>query len=164
MTEQAEKTEQTQQVTIYEVLGGDEVLAKFRKRQVGNRVYLSNIAWHGLIIHSELPWAALKELKDHLGVANDSLAKLLGISTRTLTSRYKTKQGMKPQIANQTYRIAQVFAQAEAVFGSEEAAREWLNSPQPGLGGQVPLELLATEAGASEVEDLLGRIKYGVLA
>jgi len=31
-----------------------------------------------------------------------------------------------------------------------------------GLGGETPLEYAETEVGAREVEDLLGRIEYGV--
>jgi uncharacterized protein (DUF2384 family) len=38
----------------------------------------------------------------------------------------------------------------------------WLRREQPGLGGQVPLELLVTQAGADQVETLLRRIDYGV--
>jgi uncharacterized protein (DUF2384 family) len=37
-----------------------------------------------------------------------------------------------------------------------------LRSPQIGLGGAVPLAYAETELGAREVEDLLGRIEYGV--
>ena len=45
---------------------------------------------------------------------------------------------------------------------SEAKARCWLTSPQLGLGGAVPLEYAGTEVGAREVEELLGRIAYGV--
>ncbi len=38
----------------------------------------------------------------------------------------------------------------------------WLRRPQPGLGGNVPLDLLVTQAGADEVETLLRRIDFGV--
>jgi len=46
----------------------------------------------------------------------------------------------------------------------EHLARRWLSSPQRGLGGAVPLDYAETEIGAREVEDLLGRIEYGVYA
>lgn len=41
-------------------------------------------------------------------------------------------------------------------------AMSWLRRPQPRLGGEVPLDLLVTQAGADEVEALLRRIDYGV--
>jgi putative toxin-antitoxin system antitoxin component (TIGR02293 family) len=96
-------------------------------------------------------------------VANEVLSQLLGVSTRTLAERYKTEQKLKPQQADRAYRVAEVFAHAEMVFESEKAARAWLAKPQPGLGEQIPLNLLETEAGTRQVEDLLGRIEYGVL-
>ena len=48
------------------------------------------------------------------------------------------------------------------VMETENNARQWLTSPQYGLGGAVPLEYAETEVGAREVEDLLGRIEHGV--
>jgi putative toxin-antitoxin system antitoxin component (TIGR02293 family) len=38
-----------------------------------------------------------------------------------------------------------------------------LQTPQPGLADVHPVDLLKTEAGAREVEDLLERIEYGVV-
>jgi uncharacterized protein (DUF2384 family) len=37
-----------------------------------------------------------------------------------------------------------------------------LKHPQYGLGGAVPLDYAETEVGAREVDNLLGRIDYGV--
>ena len=54
------------------------------------------------------------------------------------------------------------MGKAVEVMESEKDARRWLTSPQFGLGGAVPLEYAETEVGAREVEDLLGRIEFGV--
>jgi putative toxin-antitoxin system antitoxin component (TIGR02293 family) len=59
-------------------------------------------------------------------------------------------------------RHARLMSKAIAVFENEEEARLWLASPQFGLGGAVPLGYAETEAGAREVDDLLGRIEFGV--
>ena len=56
------------------------------------------------------------------------------------------------------------MALATSVFEDKAAARGWLTSPQIGLKGKEPLDLASSEAGAREVEDLLGRIEHGVLA
>ena len=56
------------------------------------------------------------------------------------------------------------MGKAVVVMESLENARKWLFSPQVGLGGAVPLEYAETEVGAREVENLLGRIEYGVYA
>ena len=59
-------------------------------------------------------------------------------------------------------RFARLLGKAVGVLESEENARQWLSSPQFGLGGAIPLEYARTEVGAREVENLLGRIEYGV--
>jgi len=39
-----------------------------------------------------------------------------------------------------------------------------LNSKQHGLGGAIPINMLQTDAGSREVEELLLRIEYGVIS
>ncbi|MGV3772845.1 MAG: antitoxin Xre/MbcA/ParS toxin-binding domain-containing protein, partial [Verrucomicrobiales bacterium] len=64
--------------------------------------------------------------------------------------------------SDRVVRFARLFGLAVQVMESTEAARAWLNSPQYGLGGATPLDYAETEWGAREVEELLGRIEYGV--
>lgn len=59
-------------------------------------------------------------------------------------------------------RYARLMGLATQVLESPENARLWLSMPKKGLGGAIPLEYAETEFGAREVEDLLGRIEYGV--
>jgi putative toxin-antitoxin system antitoxin component (TIGR02293 family) len=55
-----------------------------------------------------------------------------------------------------------LMERAIEVLESAENANKWLNSPQYGLGGAVPLEYARTAAGAREVFNILGRIEHGV--
>ena len=48
------------------------------------------------------------------------------------------------------------------MIGNEEKAVEWLRTPNRALGGARPLDQLDTDPGARAVEDILGRIAYGV--
>lgn len=61
-----------------------------------------------------------------------------------------------------TLRQARIRSLAEHVLESPNAARLWLSEPQPGLGGRIPNDLLASEFGVKEVESLLNRIESGV--
>ncbi len=54
--------------------------------------------------------------------------------------------------------------QAIDVFGSEEKARKWFETPLPALGGKRPFEYADTEPEAREVEDVLGRIAHGIFS
>lgn len=48
------------------------------------------------------------------------------------------------------------------ILGSQEEASRWLQTPNRALGGRTPMDLLDTEPGNRQVEDVLGRIEHGV--
>ncbi len=113
------------------------------------------------ILRLGLPVEELEVLQDSLDVPMDKLALMLGISKATLHRR-KAGGRLGPAESDRVVRFARLMGKAVEVLESERSARRWLNSPQLGLGGAVPLEFAETEVGAREVEDLLGRIEYGV--
>lgn len=103
----------------------------------------------------------LDELQKALDVSIDQLAPMLGISAATLHRR-RSGTTLETAESDRVVRFARLFGRAREVFETPENARLWLKSPQIGLGGETPLEYAQTESGAREVEDLLGRIQYGV--
>jgi hypothetical protein len=64
--------------------------------------------------------------------------------------------------SDRTVRLARVYAGAVEMIGDEEKAAEWLQTPNRALGGERPLDQLDTDVGSRTVEDILGRIAYGV--
>ena len=60
--------------------------------------------------------------------------------------------------------LDQIMKQAIDIFGSQEKARKWFETPLPALGGKTPLECVKTESGTREVENVLGRIAHGVFS
>lgn len=59
-------------------------------------------------------------------------------------------------------RVRRVRARAVEILGAGKA-EHWLGAPCRALGGAVPRQLAAeSEAGAREVERVLGRIEHGV--
>jgi putative toxin-antitoxin system antitoxin component (TIGR02293 family) len=112
-------------------------------------------------IHAGLPVRELQELRAGLGVPLGRLVLLLGISKATLHRR-EAGGRLGSAESERVVRFARLMGKAVEVLETEESARQWLASPQFGLGGAVPLDYAGTELGAREVEDLLGRIEYGV--
>jgi putative toxin-antitoxin system antitoxin component (TIGR02293 family) len=82
---------------------------------------------------------------------------------KTLTNRRKLGS-LTPEQSDRLVRVARLIAVAEETFGSQEKARLWLRRPTTALGGERPLDLLDTDAGARQVETLLGRIGHGIAA
>lgn len=112
-------------------------------------------------INEGLPIRELEVLRASFDLPMDKLASKLGISVATIQRR-KQQGRLEPEESDRVMRFARVMGRAVAVFGNDEDARQWLNAPQFGLSGAVPLDYAKTEVGAREVENLLGRIEHGV--
>lgn len=108
-----------------------------------------------------LPVRELDDLRSSLDVSMERLVPMLGISKATLHRRMAAGR-LDPAESDRVVRFARLMGKAVEVMESPENARAWLTAPQRGLGGAVPLEYAETEVGAREVEDLLGRIEYGI--
>ena len=93
----------------------------------------------------------------------EALAKKVGISAATLSRRRQSRQPLDAGHSDRLIRFARLFRLAVDLYdGNEAAARRWLTTPARALGGQTPLDFADTEAGAREVENLIGRLEYGV--
>jgi putative toxin-antitoxin system antitoxin component (TIGR02293 family) len=112
-------------------------------------------------IHAGLSFRAVQNLQKALDVPMEKLASVLGMSRATLHRR-KIQGKIDKEESEKLVRYQRLLKKAEGVFGDAKAAREWLTNNQAGLGNAVPLEFAKTEIGAREVENLLGRIEYGV--
>ncbi len=112
-------------------------------------------------IHAGLSFRAVQNLQKALDVPMEKLASVLGMSRATLHRR-KIQGKIDKEESEKLVRYQRLLAKAENVFGNAANAREWLTQKQVGLGNAVPLEFAKSEIGAREVENLLGRIEYGV--
>lgn len=112
-------------------------------------------------IQKGLRFTELETLQHSLDMPFEQLAAKLSISRSTLQRR-KHAGRLSPSESDKLLRFARLLEHATDVFGDVEKARAWLKFPQHGLGGAVPLDYAETEIGAREVDNLLGRIDYGV--
>jgi putative toxin-antitoxin system antitoxin component (TIGR02293 family) len=137
---------------IAEILGGRRVLGKAVKKP-------DDLAH---LVREGLPATSITALAEKLHVGSTVLSQKLGIPLRTLTRRLSQESSLTPAESDRTVRMARVYANAIEMIGDEETAIEWLNTPNRALGGEKPLDQLDTDMGARMVEDILGRIAYGV--
>lgn len=137
---------------ITAVLGGRKVL----KRSVASDTDLRVMTREGL------PVGTLSTLAEELNVERKTLAKVVGISDRTLSRRLATGSKLSAEESDRTMRVARVFASAKETLGTAEKASRWLQKSNLALGGHVPLDLLDTDSGVREVETILNRIEYGL--
>src|SRR5665213_1639311 len=80
-----------------------------------------------------LPVRELNDLQATLGVPMEKLVPMLGISKATLHRR-KTAGRLDQAESDRVVRFAKLMGKAVEVMESDENARQWLTSPQFGLG------------------------------
>ena len=112
-------------------------------------------------IRQGLRFRELETLQEHIDLPLEQLAGKLAISRSTLQRR-KVAGRLSSDESDKVVRFSRLLDHAAKVFGSLENARAWLKHPQRGLGGAIPLDYAETEIGAREVDNLIGRIDYGV--
>ena len=112
-------------------------------------------------IRKGLDFREFSALQDLLKIPEEALGKYLGMSNATLHRRKKDGTFSQAE-SERLVRFTRLFGIALGVFTTEEAARTWLKTENPGTAGETPLSYADTEFGAREVENLLGRIDYGV--
>ena len=139
--------------TICELLGGAEALG-------GLPTSLHELRGR---LEEGLPFPVLEAVRDTLGLSRAEVLSALGITDRTLVRR-KKEERLHATESDRLFRLARIASLAVEVLEDVEKARRWLHKPNRALGGCVPLELVTTEIGARQVEELLLRIDHGVFS
>lgn len=102
-----------------------------------------------------------KSVATNLEMSDREFARALNIPSRTFDRRLA--QGiLSPEESDRLARVAKIFNEAREVFGSPEKARGWMSTPLAVFEGETPLRRADTSLGATQVEDVLGRIDHGV--
>lgn len=135
---------------LVEALGGKKVF----KRRIVNVDQLRETVKAGL------PYASLEALIGKFGLAREEAAAALHLPQRTIARR-KKEQKLQADESDRLLRLARITAQAAVTLGSEEKVVRWLRRPNRALGNQAPLDLVDSDIGTRQVEEVLGRIDHG---
>jgi putative toxin-antitoxin system antitoxin component (TIGR02293 family) len=114
-------------------------------------------------IRRGFPFTTVKQVAEDCQISETQVATyFLGISEPNLSALKKSEQPLNPIQSDRLYRLSRLISRAVEVFENIDTARKWLKRPNQALGGIVPLDILDTDAGTEQVEELLNRIEYGV--
>lgn len=114
-------------------------------------------------IREGFPFASLESVMKQFGLKREEISWALGLPSRTLARR-KQERRLSPSESDRLFRVVRIAVQASEVLGGKEQAARWLRAPNRALSGQMPLELLDTDLGSRQVEEVLGRIEHGVFS
>jgi len=115
------------------------------------------------IIKRGIPSYALKRLIDQGVLSKDEVHQLI-ISERTFRNRLKQKQNLSHDESDHLFRVIRVIEKAVNAFDDRDKAMRWLRKPKKHLDNKKPMDILDTDAGATNITDWLNRIDLGIAA
>lgn len=109
-------------------------------------------------------FSTLERVRRATGFPMERLAISVGISPRTLSRRRKDKK-LTAAESDRLVSLSRLLTLAIELFESDKTkAFRWFQNQNRALGDLSPLEMAATETGAREVENLIGRLEHGVFS
>lgn len=85
------------------------------------------------------------------------------IPPRTLKSRINRDQLLTVEESDRFFRVAHIHAMADAVFGESDKAKLWLSKPKVRFDGLAPMQMLISQQGTNQVEELLLQLAEGFM-
>lgn len=139
---------------VVRFLGGRSVLKK---------TITSKLDVHEAILKG-LPGGVLSHMVKHAqSMKPADLGHAVGVSVRTVQRRAGSpEKPLSQDQSSRAWKFAEVLTTATDVFGSQAEAERWLTAPATALDQRRPIDLLASPSGVEMVEQLLGRLRYGV--
>jgi putative toxin-antitoxin system antitoxin component (TIGR02293 family) len=129
-----------------------------------NALLGSSFSSDGELLNSVLAGLS-PEVVDHLQQEGLRPAELrFIIPPRTLGHRKIRNEALDVAESDRAVRAARLFAFAETTFGDRERAQHWLRTPKKRFDGKAPIDMMRSELGARQVEDVLMRIDEGYFA
>jgi putative toxin-antitoxin system antitoxin component (TIGR02293 family) len=132
-------------------------------RHVFKKSITSKLDVHEVILKG-LPGGVLIYMVKHIQTMKPAdVGQAVGVSIRTVQRRTGSPQ--KPLSQDQSgraWKFAEILTTAAEIFGNQSEAEKWLTTPAMALNQRRPVDLLASPAGVEMVEQLLGRLQYGV--
>lgn len=112
------------------------------------------------LVEQRLPATVIRSLLSN-GLSDAEVYSLI-VPRRTLAHRLTNRQPLSKEESDKAVRVARVTSLAEQAFGEPERAWRWLRKPKRQFEGKTAMEMLATEAGARLVEELIAQVDHGM--
>lgn len=116
------------------------------------------------LVREGLPYQSVVAASQFLDLKEELALACLRISTRTAARRKAKDERLREVESERLLRLARLAATAIDVLGDRGKAVRWLQRPNRGLGGRVPLQLLDTDIGFQSAIDELQRVEFGVFS
>jgi putative toxin-antitoxin system antitoxin component (TIGR02293 family) len=114
------------------------------------------------LVERRLPASAVQALMAS-GLSDAEVYGLI-VPRRTLAHRRAKREPLSREESDKAVRVARITSLAEQTFGESDRAWRWMRKPKRRFQGRTPIEMLASEAGARLIEELLYQVDDGIAA
>jgi uncharacterized protein (DUF2384 family) len=110
------------------------------------------------IVRSRVSGDQLKAITDLIG-EKELIARSIG-TTSNLSKSYQTKR-LSSTATDNLIDLLRVYIQASKVYESFDLAKEWMRSSMPAPGGEIPVNMIDSQAGREVIRQALRRMEFG---
>ncbi|MEY2833608.1 MAG: hypothetical protein RLZZ574_2867 [Cyanobacteriota bacterium] len=111
-----------------------------------------------------ITYASIQHLSAEYQMNRLQIRHILGISESTQFRYEKRNPLLKSNLIDRWLRFEKIVQQAQELFEDQIETRRWLSTPKVALENKTPLEILDTDSGCRQVEQILLQAAYGVFA
>jgi DNA-binding XRE family transcriptional regulator len=105
--------------------------------------------------------AGIRELRATLGLSQETLANILGVSWRTL-ARWEEGGGEPSKRVEEKLRKLRQCANSLSAAIQAERIPQWMHLPNEALGGNAPRDVLLEDEGIDRVARVAGWLEWGI--
>jgi putative toxin-antitoxin system antitoxin component (TIGR02293 family) len=107
-------------------------------------------------------YSSVLKLSNKYHLEREQIRSILGISESTQFRYEKSNPVLKPNLCDRWARFVKIVELASDLFEDEQETQRWLSTPKQALNARTPLELLTTDSGVRQVEQILLQASYGI--
>jgi putative toxin-antitoxin system antitoxin component (TIGR02293 family) len=113
------------------------------------------------IVENRISKNYLEHFKKYTNLDYDSLAKVLSVTRATLINK-KGDEKFNTTVSEKILALADLYSFGYEVFEDKEKFNQWMFFSNQALGGSIPFDFLHNQYGREEINNLIGRVAYGV--
>lgn len=119
---------------------------------------------HGFLYKEEhVPTAFLKKFTDSIGASQNTMARLLGVATRTL-QRELNNPHLSKELSDRFLQLIDLYKEGIDAFYDLDTFKQWLDTGKSIFQGKKPFDLLHSVTGVQQVREEIIRTKLGILS
>lgn len=113
--------------------------------------------------NEQIPSSFLKKFMRSIGASQNTMAKLLGIATRTL-QREVGKKNLSRELSDRFLLLIDLYKEGIEAFFELDTFKTWLETEKTNFHDKKPFDLLQSVTGIQQVKEEIIRTKLGILS